>query len=54
MLAGSNSDTVKTLLRVLSNFRNGRPPFTISLKASCHSSVTLSHAVESIMNGSVG
>ena len=46
MLAGFNSETVKATLGGLRNFHNGPPPFPLSR----HSSVTLTHAVESSPN----
>ena len=48
MLAGSNSDGVKTTLKSLRDFQNGHSPFASSWKASCYSA-----AVESIINGSI-
>ena len=54
LLAGSNSDVVKTTFRGLRNLQNDLPPVAISWKASRRSSVTLSLGVGSNTNGSVG
>ena len=54
ILAGFNSETVKATLGGLRNFQNGPPPFASSWKAFRHSSVTLTHAVESSQNDLVG
>lgn len=44
-LAGSNSDDVETTFRGQRNFKIAVPLFANSWKASCQSSVTLSHTV---------
>ena len=49
-LASFSSDAVKTTLRRLRYFKMNPPSFGSSSKIS----VYLSHAIESIMNGSVG
>ena len=53
-LAESNLDATKPTLSLKMLFQNDPPSFLSSSKISPHSSVTLSHIIESITNCSVG
>ena len=54
MLAGSNSDALKTTLTRCLRYFKMNLSLLQDLRISLHSSVTLSHTIESIANGSVG